>query len=359
MPGKASMESLCEFFEINKEDLLKEDDPIAIISNVQKKSKKTLLILLLFLIPVILYCIALTIFAFTQKWLDKYRPLDGVYYSEKYLEKFDLGGLDMIDGIDYQLLESSFYSYIDSYEVFDNYVNYVYNRLQYSTTISYISTDKKIYNPSRNYADLYLIPSNELSDHIDEVGVSGKAITYEFYFFSENTRREETEYLNCNYLYLQYSEHSSYSTGEHFFHMQLVKTDVQENTTQKIYLVNDFFEIKKIEIKNENYSNYLSLGIDNNREISFAPHGTFIIGGYNPTPIPPFNLFVKVKFYLYDGDTLINEIEKFDLLTYCEKIYVTHKDFNLDSNDFSKYRVELDFEILENSYYYDITKKEN
>ncbi|MBQ3001649.1 MAG: hypothetical protein IJD76_04180 [Bacilli bacterium] len=37
MPGKESLELLCDFFNISKEEILKEDDPLIVIYNVQKK----------------------------------------------------------------------------------------------------------------------------------------------------------------------------------------------------------------------------------------------------------------------------------------------------------------------------------
>ena len=86
MPGKASMESLCEFFQISKDELLKEDDPEIIINNVQKRSKKIIIILLIAIIaiiPLLLYTFAFTVAYCVEMYEDTITPQDGKYYSEK------------------------------------------------------------------------------------------------------------------------------------------------------------------------------------------------------------------------------------------------------------------------------------
>ena len=351
MPGKASMESLCEFFQITKEELLKEDDPEIIINNVQKRSKKIIIILLIALIPLLLYSLAFTIAYCAEMYEDTITPQDGKYYSEKFLKKFDLEGLDMIAGTNIQLFQNSFYADIESYEVFDDYVTYVYNRLHYSTTISYLSNERKIYDPTDIYSDLFLIPSVSLPDHIDETDENGKPIKYGFYYFNENTKRDNTEYVNFNYLELSYSNNR--------FRMYLNKSDFNDDSYQKAYLVNEYFDIEKIELNNENVSTYLMIKAnDDNRSIIFSPYGTFA-SGINNTPIPPFQLFIKVKFQLYKEDDLIKEIEKTNLLQlYGGSVVVSLEELGIESLNAYRYRIEYIYEVLENSYYYDIVKKE-
>lgn len=351
MPGKASMESLCEFFQISKEELLKEDDPEIIINNVQKRSKKIIIILLIALIPLLLYSLAFTIAYCVEMYNDTITPQDGKYYSEKYLKKFDLEGLDMIAGTNIQLFQNSFYAEVESYEVFDDYVTYVYNRLQYSTTISYLSNERKIYDPTDIYSDIFLIPSVGLFDHIDETDENGKPIKYGFYYFNENTKRDNAEYVNFNYLELSYSNNR--------FRMYLNKSDFNDDSYQKAYLVNEYFDIEKIELNNENVSTYLMIKAnDDNRSIIFSPYGTFV-SGTNNTPIPPFQLVIKVKFQLYKVDELIKEIEKTNLLQhYGGRVEVSLEELGIDSSNAYKYRVEYTYEVLENSYYYDVVKKE-
>ena len=362
MPGKASMESLCEFFQISKEELLKEDDPEIIINNVQKRSKKIIIILLIALIPLLLYSLAFTIAYCTEMYEDTITPQDGKYYSEKFLKKFDLEGLDMIASTDIQLFQNTFSADIESYEVFDDYVTYVYNRLHYSTTISYLSNERKIYDPINKRSDIFLIPSTDLYDHVDEIDDNGKPIKYEFYFFNDNTKRGNKDYVNFNYLELSYSNNR--------FCMYLDKSEIKDDSYTKSYLVNEYFDIKKIELNNDNISSYLRCDTNNNKSIKFSPYVSYVSGGMdgpiiewmdnpNATPIPPFQLFVKIKFQLYKDDELIKEIEKTNLLQhYGDRVEVSLEEFGIDSSNAYKYRIEYTYEVLENSYYYDIVKKE-
>lgn len=362
MPGKASMESLCEFFQITKEELLKEDDPEIIINNVQKRSKKIIIILLIALIPLLLYSLTFTIAYCVEMYEDTITPQDGKYYSEKFLKKFDLEGLDMIASTDIQLFQNTFSADIESYEVFDDYVTYVYNRLHYSTTISYLSNERKIYDPINKRSDIFLIPSTDLYDHVDEIDDNGKPIKYEFYFFNDNTKRGNKDYVNFNYLELSYSNNR--------FRMYLDKSEIKDDSYTKSYLVNEYFDIKKIELNNDNISSYLRCDTNNNKSIKFSPYVSYVSGGMdgpiiewmdnpNATPIPPFQLFVKIKFQLYKDDELIKEIEKTNLLQhYGGRVEVSLEEYGIDSSNAYKYRIEYTYEVLENSYYYDIVKKE-
>ena len=363
MPGKASMESLCEFFNVSKEELLKEDDPEIIINNIQKKSKKWFLwflLLLVMFIPVLIYSGAFTIAFCVEMYEDTITPQDGKYYSEKYLKKFDLEGLDMIASTDIQLFQNSFYADIESYEVFDDYVTYVYNRLQYSTTISYLSNDSKIYNPTNKGSDIFLIPSTCLFDHIDEIDENGRPIKYEFYFFNDNTKRDDKDYVNFNYLELSYSNNS--------FRMYLDKSEIKDDSYTKAYLVNEYFEINKINLTNENIEKYLKFNVNYDPQrinrasyITFNPYGRFILGSMespNATPVPPYNLFVKVKMSLYDNDILVKEVQKIFLSKYNTSLQFTCDDFNMDKDEFDKYQIKTSYEVLEGSCYYEIEKKE-
>lgn len=56
---------------------------------------------------------------------------------------------------------------------------------------------------------------------------------------------------------------------------------------------------------------------------------------------------------------LIKEIEKTNLLQHFDgRVEVSLEEFGIDSSNAYKYRVEYTYEVLDNSYYYDIVKKE-
>ena len=94
-------------------------------------------------------------------------------------------------------------------------------------------------------------------------------------------------------------------------------------------------------------------------EVSYLVHMEHLLLAINNTPIPPFQLFIKVKFQLYKEDDLIKEIEKTNLLQlYGGSVVVSLEELGIDSSNAYKYKIEYTYEVLENSYYYDIVKKE-
>ena len=61
---------------------------------------------------------------------------------------------------------------------------------------------------------------------------------------------------------------------------------------------------------------------------------------------------------LYDNDILVKEVEKIFLSKYNTSLQFTCDDFNMDKDEFDKYQIKTSYEVLENSYYYDIVKME-
>ena len=58
MPSSDSVDMLCKFFNVSKEELLNDDDPNAIIQNVGKRSKRIITILIIILCAFLkLFCI--------------------------------------------------------------------------------------------------------------------------------------------------------------------------------------------------------------------------------------------------------------------------------------------------------------
>ena len=96
---------------------------------------------------------------------------------------------------------------------------------------------------------------------------------------------------------------------------------------------------------------------DRNTRVTFAPYGTFrFSASEEATPIPPFQLFVKAKFKFYCEDGIEREIEKLSLL----QVYggsVTIYQNEIENFEYHNYSIES-YEILENSYYYALVRKQ-
>ena len=127
-------------------------------------------------------------------------------------------------------------------------------------------------------------------------------------------------------------------------------------------------KFNKINLTNENIEKYLSFNVNYDPQrinrasyITFTPYGRFILGSMespNATPVPPYNLFVKVTMSLYDNDVLVKEAQKIFLSKYNTSLQFTCDDFNMDKDEFDKYQIKTSYEVLEGSCYFEIEKKE-
>jgi hypothetical protein len=141
--------------------------------------------------------------------------------------------------------------------------------------------------------------------------------------------------------------------------MYLDKSEIKDDSYTKAYLVNEYFDINKINLTNENIEKYLKFNVNYDPQrinrasyITFKPYGKFILGSMespNATPVPPYNLFVKVTMSLYNNDILVKEVEKIFLSKYNTSLQFTCDDFNIDKDEFDKYQIKTSYEVLENS----------
>ena len=359
MPGKASMESLCDFFKITQEDFLKVEDTIEVLSNVERKSRKLLKIFIAILAPLIIYfivsLIAFSIYCYNRSQM----PQQQTYYSQKYLEKFNLEDLQMIETDSYFLNCKNgeiFYAEIDSEETYDEYVNYVYGYLRNSPDIFYLSFKTRLYNhlypssPTYSYVHEYLFSSGALEDHIIDTNYNEKYYSYCFYFFTKyDSNRELKEEVEVSYLKLSYN-------GK--FVMEISKTSKKD--INEYYIANDFYEIKQIKITNDNINDYVKCKISDSSIHFESLHDDTHYGGISskePIIIPPFHLIVKVTFTLEDKENNENIV----VIKYASLSH--NKYMSIRSSEFEKplynYNVKLEYEILDNSYYYEIIDKNN
>ena len=371
MPGKASMDSLCEFFNITKEELLKDDDPSMVIENVQKKSKKFITIILVIISLIfITYTIAIIGMIIEVKQEDLITPQNGMYYSNDYLDEFGLKNLEMIEGKDYLLMGtegSTFYSNIDSYETFNNYAQYIYELLKYSTTISYLSCSKQVYGPKNKFSDaldidyydvdLYLVPSQNIEDHIVETFDNGKVHIYSFYYFTKSKEHNEKEEVNVNHIKLKFQQNNNryFETNYNWFQM-VIENDDDNDITPTIYLANEFFEIKEVSLTNQNVNQYINIEMSNyDNWLYFSTQAEY--RNDEQKFFCPFQLFLQVEIQLKEKNTdnIVKSITKY---VYAEEgITIKNSISDFGVNSLAEYDLSFTYEVLENSKFYLLTQK--
>lgn len=101
MPSLESIEILCEFFNVRKEYLLKEDEPLQIIENVQNRSRKKLIFVSALLVTLVLYLVVSIIFFTYDKINDWHTRQFDTFYKVRYLRKFNLEIIKIIQSDSY------------------------------------------------------------------------------------------------------------------------------------------------------------------------------------------------------------------------------------------------------------------
>lgn len=280
MPSSDSLDMLCKFFNVTKDELLDDNDSNIVLENVEKKSKKIITILIIILCAFVLtYCGIGVGYFIQEKMEEDYKIHDNVYFSEDFLAKYELAGLKMIESENYSMFgkNGSFHAYVDSYEIFEDYANYV--QLKYT-----------------------------------------------------------------------------FNGNQHIVSMTIKNTDDDEYNSD-FYLSNEYFDLQKIRIDNDNVTEYFDIGF-REQSIGFAPKKEYCLKKYGKwqSVFNPFlKLFVKSDFKLlniHDFPVLKSyEISKYDLLVddgY--SIYCSYSDFGIE--EVKKMDLKMNYTILNDSVMY-------
>ena len=352
MPGKAAMESLCSFFNVTKDELLKEDDSIKIIENIEKHSNKKIKLLILL---IILLSGFLLISVGVKIYNDIFPShMENKYYSDSYLRRFNLQELEMMESNAYSLFGDAWYNYECSYDEYKEYTYYVYDLLKNNAKNTNLSFGITLYNEefkTKNdyYIHQYLIESDCIEEHIVNIN-DGKPIEYEFYFVSKKqTSRNDKENIKVNKLSLKYMDG--------MVEMKLCESKHEIFKNQRImmceyYLLDEYCDIKRHNVNNENINNYFEIDKET-INIKFNAKDS-IVSNLNYEFLNILHLNVKVTYS-------ISEIGKQENIRNEERIVLVDSDgiikitpTQLGIDDISKYDITIDVDVLENSYYYSI-----
>lgn len=348
MPSSDSVDMLCKFFNVSKEELLNDDDPNVIIKNVGKRSKRIITILIIILCAFVIFSCANAIATFVQiKEEEEYKISYNAFYSEKYLSEMSLKGLEMISSDDYLMIgKNAFKAKVESYDIYDKYVNYIYNKLSYSTSISYLSCGYDItrYDVSNSthtsaiYSENYLVPTQNINDHIIEISDNMPTMYVFYYISSLDENRISKDPINVNRILLEYNKENPLHQLEMYID-QIISND-EEQISSNSYLANEYFNIEKVKINKDNYLEYFDViyGFDSVRLQIKQEYclKDYLKVGYNYNPF--YKLFIELAFNI----TYINSSGK-------EINYKIHeKHINMMSETMDFYRGDLGLSYYDN-----------
>lgn len=362
MPSSDSIDMLCNFFNVSKDELLCDDDPTIVINNVEKKSKKLITILLVILSIFLVYNCANAIATLIQiKAEEEYKIYRNTFYSEKYLAEANLEGLEMINGYNQEMYgkDGIFKAKLYSQESFDYYANYVYETLKYSTSISYLSSgytlndyDETSYS---NYKDHYLMISENIFDHVDRISDHHPTM-YSFYYITELDKdRNEKDSVDVNYVSLEYEKEINQ------FEMEIKRINSKEENhfNSKVYLANEYFDIKKIRINASNFYDYFTVASSIN-SIQFKLKEEYAVKDYTSDNknLPFFKIFSNVNFNIENVDENDVKTEYTVTKTFINMAneYMSFSCYDCDLNYFCDMQWDYKYRLLDGSVLYLLTK---
>lgn len=259
MPSKESLNLLSEYFKIAPDELLKEEDPILIIDNIERNSKKNKLVLTLcFSVIIIILVTLLIIIAFGN---NKYKKIEG-FYNENFLIENGISNIKPVEGMNgYHTKEGTYFCTVLSSDKMHNYAKYLYEFLSTSLNISYLSTNyyEDIYEENKGYKiNNYLIRTNNYKDHYFSSTNIGY---YKFYFISNTSKNRKTGekvFPTCITLrmpFYGFSEEYLDSKGyDYNFTMKIYTTE--ESNRYAYYLGHEYFDIEEVKLNNKNWLTY-------------------------------------------------------------------------------------------------------
>ena len=259
MPSRQSLNLLSEYFNIPPGVLLKEDDPVLIIDNIERDSKKSkLLLTLCFSVIIIILVTLLIIIAFNG---NRYKKIEG-FYNENFLVDNGLSNMKPIDGINgYYMKDGSYFCTVLSTDKMHNYAKYLYEFLSTSLNISYLSINFReyIYEGNKGYEiNNYLMPTKDYKDHYFSSTDIGH---YEFYFISNYTKKRnlgEKVFPICIKLEMPYygfsEEYIEKKEIDYNFTMRVYAPKTRKN--YRYYLGHEYFDIEEVKLSNKNWLTY-------------------------------------------------------------------------------------------------------
>lgn len=273
LPHEDTMESIATFFDVDKDYFYDKNEPNILIEKLFFKKRVFQVIGI-----ILAFVLIITFIAMINNRNDNSKIIKNEFYSNEYLKKMHLTGLEsiFINNNNSMLYRSGYYVNIDSLEQFNDYALYVYTFLQNSLEVSYVgfSYDAAMEGDysTRDPYDLrqYIKRSDKLTDYASYLNDS---IYYTFYYLtSEQANHKKGEQIEPYIISLSYSTNPSNlgwglkiddNIEWNNFHMIINK--MEKYTGSKylygVYLLDDYFEISETKLNNDEFFAYFDINI--------------------------------------------------------------------------------------------------
>lgn len=254
IPNPDSMESIAVFFNVDKHDLLNQEDAVKALYTIQSTSnyqrkQNTIILGVLFVVSVVFLA---GIFLWKEMQKEKYYYDE--FFSETLLNSFSLPDFPEIDkeGIHLTTSEDNYYAVIeDDFDV-KEYASYVLNYLLESPHISFVGFD--IDRTTVNYEQTnkkFIAPSVHINDYQYALG-------YRFYYidFLDSNRDSQTP-IHFKSISIDTQYYTIINSVD--YNLCISLRDTRSYSYFEYYLFDEFYDANIIKINNDNIENYFDI----------------------------------------------------------------------------------------------------
>lgn len=277
LPQDETLNRLAELFQVSKEQLMLNEEPVQMIEKMDQTRKKYGVVILTFLLIFIISVVSAILYV--NKKENQYTLRKNQFYQEKTLEKYKLSSLNPVptDGSDSYLTvvdykENTFYGNVKSIEDADNYAAYVFNYLLNNEDILYVGYGIRPRNENMKYYYLktYIKPSSSLQNFlVENVSVeteTGISHDYNFYYVTKgNASHKKKDKMKFYLISISYRnnfydiKHGLILNNKYlYFNFDMTITTVGNNQNS-YYLYDDFYRLDKIAINQDNFNEYFTI----------------------------------------------------------------------------------------------------
>ena len=307
LPTKSSLMALCALFSCTENELLDYDD---VDKNLQhnKKNRRTLIIVLVLVGAIALSATGVGIYfgvKSSDQGKDNYTIKSNEFFSDSILKSsglYDMPKISLKAGSDsflanYYSSSQQYVATIDNRQVFDAYMDNIYQYLRGNPYISSLSS--ALDHPEDNYRNgttgcfsqnfnTYLLPMNTLSEFAKFPFENNDSyVDYCFYFVKDlssshqayssvDPYKVEVNYYSelTNIVGLKKGDEEDFTYAKGNFSISIVHLESSHSSkevslnsgassvsldTFNYYLCSERYDIKRIEISNDNYASYLPI----------------------------------------------------------------------------------------------------
>ena len=257
VPNPDSMESIAIFFNVEKNELLSQEDAMKVLYTLQASSEKSWKQSFIFLCVLFSLLGVTLVGIFLWKELQREKLYYNEYFKESSLSAYSIPDLLEIEhqGVRLSTSSDNYFAVVDDSVDIEAYASYVLNYLLESPHISFVGFDMDRATEKYEVTDnKFIAPSTHINDYKYGLG-------YQFLYidFLESDRSIQSP-IHFKSITINNSYYTIIEDQEYNFIMSL--RDTRSYSNYDYYLFDEFYDANIIKINTENIENYFDIVIE-------------------------------------------------------------------------------------------------